>query len=506
MARLVTLALALVFVACDDDVEEVGDDDTSMPDTPCLDVGDAPPLDTTVCASEASCRFAQQETSYYQGFCIAADGDFDGDGVMDLAVGAPGADVAQDEGQVGLYNLASLAELVPAPVAVVVGAAPLEQAGFSAGFAGDIDGDGLDDLLLGARGNGDGGNGAGAVYLVRGRELGNDVTTPDALGIDGTFTGARALGRVGTSVSGILDATGDGLAEIAMGFDLYQDSNGLEYQDHGGVAVFHGAADGLSGSRSVLDADKLLEAPEVISQVGYALAGKGDITGDGLGDLLVGAPYAESSAGKLYVVSGTELAVTGAVAIADVAVVLTGEGGNERFGAAISYLGDVNGDSVDDVAVGAPGSDLTWPDGGAVTVLAGSPDVGDETPPEVLAVIGSEWDDFQFGFAVAPSNDLDGDGLNDLVVGARDGLMGPIMKGGRVYVFYGRSEGWGALEDATEADADVVGMGVGDSLSYALAAGDVDGDGTDDLLMSAPYRDRSNTDSGEIYLFWGPTR
>jgi len=500
------MAVALVFVACENDAEEVGDDDTSIPDTPCEDVSDAPALDTTLCANEASCRFAQQATSYYQGFSMAADGDFDGDGVMDLAVGAPGADVAQDEGQVGIYNLASFAELVPAPVAVAVGQVPLDQAGFSTAYAGDINGDGLDDLLLGARGNTTGGNGAGAVYLIQGRGLGDDVAAPDALGSDGVINGEREFSRVGTSATGIVDATGDGLAEIAVGYDLYQDSNGLEYQDSGNVAVFHGSAQGLAGTRSVLDADGILVAPLTISQVGYALAGKGDLDGDGLGDLLVGAPYAESSAGQLYVVPGTQLAIAETVDIADVAATVLGEGGNEKFASAIAYLGDVNGDGIDDAAVGAPGSDRTWPDGGAVTVLAGSVDVSTDTPPEVLAVIGSEWDDFQFGFSVAAANDLDGDGHNDLVVGAKDALMGPIMKGGRIYVFYGRAAGWGALLDATEADADVVGMGVNDSLGYALTAGDVDGDGVDDLLAAAPYRDRSNTDSGEIYLFWGPTR
>ena len=490
----------------DDDSNDDDDDDDVIPVTPCVDVPNPAGLDSTVCADDAACRLAELHYTSYQGFSLAADGDFDGDGADDVAVGAPGYDEYQDEGIVMLYNLASFGEPIPVPVAAIQGPQILDMAGYSVAYAGDTDGDGFDDLLVGARSNTTGGEGAGAAYVIYGRELDSDVLNLQMLTFDSTIAGHEEYGRVGSEVGGILDATGDGLAEIAVPYNLRQETGGMEYPYDGAVAVFHGQAQGLANALWTTDADLILEAPWSASEVGCSVDGMGDITGDGLGDLLVGAPQADTGRGRMYIVPGDVLAGNGTVLIEDVSVIIYGADINEHLGEAVGYLGDVDGDGIDDVAVGASENEITWPDGGAVYVLKGSADVASGVAPTVLAQIGSEWDDFVFGGTLAGRGDVDGDGLGDLVVGATDAYLGPIMKGGRAYLFHGRESGWDSVVDATDADGSIAGIGVGDKLSYGMALGDLDGDGIDDIVVGAPYAATMGTYAGETYLFWGPTR
>ena len=488
-----------------DDDDTIGDDDYT-PEDPCTDTPNASELSGTVCGTDAGCRSSEISTATYLGYSLSGGVDFDDDGVEDLVAGAPGWDVAQDEGRAFIYTAASFDQPIFAPVAYVEGPDPLENAGFSVSFTPDLNGDGLGDLLVGARSDTVGGTAAGAVYLVHGRGLTTDTSSPENLAIDTSIRGATDYSRVGTSVTGIPDVTGDDLGEIALGFELFYESSGWEFSNDGKVAVFHGQTGGLGSEISVDDADVVFEGPPGSYHVGYALDGAGDVTGDGLADLLVGAPDANGSRGRLYILTGPMLGEEGTYAIDDVAVMVEGEESGEGVGNAVAFLGDVDGDGVADMAAGSPDGDQPWPDGGTVTLFSGSPDIDSGVAPVILARFGSEWDDFQFGGAIAGNTDLDGDGLSDFIIGAHYAFLGPVMKGGRAYIFHGRTEGWDVLADATEADVSIAGIGVGDNLGVGLAASDVDGDGFDEILLGAPYRDASGSDSGELYLFWGPTR
>ena len=139
-------------IAGDDDAgdDDAGDDDTT-PTVVCTEAQASAELDGTICANEAACWFGDIGSSYYQGFALATGGDFDGDGQGDLLVGAPGYDLTQDDGRVAIYTAASFAEVDVAPVAMATGQQPLENVGYAVAFAGDVDGDGLDDVLAGAR-------------------------------------------------------------------------------------------------------------------------------------------------------------------------------------------------------------------------------------------------------------------------------------------------------------------------------------------------------------------
>jgi hypothetical protein len=514
------LALAVVGVpGCrnggDDDTsaddDDTGDDDTTgdddyTPEDPCLDTPNGSDLDGTVCGSDAACRSAEISTATYLGYSVTGGFDFDADGVEDLVAGAPGWDVAQDEGRALIYTAASFDQPIFGPVAYVEGPDPLENAGFTVSLIPDTDGDGTGDLLVGARSDTEGGTAAGAVYLVHGRALAGDTATPENLAIDTAVRGASEYSRVGTSVTGIPDVTGDALGEFALGFELYTESSGWEFADDGKVGVFHGSTGGLTSELSVDDADLIFEGPLGGYHVGLSLDGAGDVTGDGLADLLVGAPDANGSRGRVYILTGPDLSEAGTYAIEDVAVMVEGEEAGESLGTSVVFLGDVDGDGLGDLATGSPDGDVPWTDGGIVTLYSGTADIDAGVAPEILARFGSEWDDFMFGGALAGNTDLDGDGLMDLVVGAHYAYLGPVMKGGRAYLFHGRTTGWDTLADATEADASVAGIGVGDNLGLGLTLSDLDGDGFDEVLLGAPYRDAMGSDSGELYLFWGPSR
>jgi FG-GAP repeat len=518
LTGLLALTLALTLAGCpdeDDDDTGVTDDDTgdddddgdddSIPTIPCIDAQASAELDGTLCADQAACGFGDIGSSLYQGFSLASGGDFDGDGLEDLLVGAPGFDLIQDDGRAAVYTAASFEVPVPAPVAVFHGQQPLENVGYRVAFAGDVDGDGLADLLTGARNDADGGEGAGAVYLVHGRGLAGDPTEPETLAADTAIRGEQAFGRVGIGLSGLGDVNGDGTSEVAVAYELFTQNNGFELADDGHVALFYGAPGGLAAELDTSDADVTLEAPLSMSQLGYALD-HGDVTGDGVEELLVGAPQGDTSRGRVYVVRGADLTTPGTYAAEDIAVFHTGADVGEELGTAVAFLGDVDGDGIGDLAAGSPDSSLTWPNGGALTVLRGSDAIDAGTAPEVLVVIGSEWDDFLFGGAISRAGDTDGDGLGELWVGGSFAYAGPIMKGGRGYLLHGRDSGWESLVDATDADAGVAGIGVGDNAGTGLAMGDLNGDGVDELLLGSPYRDSTGSDSGQIYLFWGPTR
>ena len=512
-------------VSGDDDTgdDDTGDDDTgdddATPEDACDDTPNLSAVDDTVCAQDAACTLAEVALSTYQGYALAGGGDFDGDGLEDLVSGASGWTTIDKEGRALLYTAASFAKQVVAPVAYLEGADPLEKAGYSVAFAPDMDGDGLDELLVGARSDNDGGQAAGAVYVVHGQALTGTPTAPQSLMPDAAIRGEVDWGHVGTSVSGVRDATGDGRGEAALGFDLFTESGGFEFAGDGKVGVFFGQSGGLSGELTTGDADVVLEGPVAAGHVGYCLDGDGDVTGDGLGDLLIGAPSAETARGVLHIVTGPSLQTPGTYPIGELAVDYVGTDTSEHLGDAVGHLGDVDGDGIGDMAVGSPDSDLTWPDGGKVTVLRGSLDIDTGAVPEVLAEIGSEWDDFKLGgftfssYGGGPSNaagvvggDLDGDGLGDLVAGAVQAYIGPIMRGGRTYVFYGRTEGWDLLLDASMADGGIAGVSPDDYLGAGIATSDLDGDGIDELIVGAPYRDEAGGDSGAVYLFWGPTR
>ncbi|MBK8692521.1 MAG: FG-GAP repeat protein [Deltaproteobacteria bacterium] len=273
----------------------------------------------------------------------------------------------------------------------------------------------------------------------------------------------------GLSVAAIGDVNGDGFCDLAVGAPA-------ALRDVGQVFIYHGS---LGGLRSEPDA-VLNGADPAMSQFGSVISGGGDVNGDGFADLIVGAPQA-MVLGRAYVYYGSARGLSPTPS-----TLSPSDTGMAGFGVSIADVGDLDGDGFSDVVVGANLVD-GW--AGAAYVFCG---VAGGPPPLPTARM-TRPEGGQFGSAAAGAGDVDADGLPDFALSA----PGFFEARGRAYLYPGnRARRW--------IDPAVVLEGVSGRLAdfgTALAsAGDVDGDGDDDLLVSAPRR---GDEVGSVYLFAG---
>jgi len=401
--------------------------------------------------------------------------DLDGDGLHDLVVGAPGSDdVFYGQGALELH--ANDGATFTATGWTAFGASPYEHLGQRVAPAGDVDGDGIDDLLSGSPLADGVGAAAGVVRWFPGSPGGPTV---GGWTLDGDAAGA-GLGRSLTSL-GDLDA--DGFGDFAVG------APGDEQ-----VHVIFGGIGGPSDRAVVLDAP----SP---GSFGWSLAAA-DYDADGILDLVVGAPLAEAGGmlerGLVFVYPGAGFWGLSGLTFAPT-VTLIGPGPGARFGWAVAAPGDVNADGEPDLLVGAPTHSSTFPDAGAALLFLGGAGTVGVFP--AWAVHGDEAGAY-LGSAVA-GGDLDGDGASDVVVGAplADAVeLGGEVDGGRVDVFAGIGGGLPASVAVVARGGGVVDGGFGGSLAGPL---DLDGDGQREIVVGHGLAAAGPGGTGAAHVFGG---
>ncbi len=382
------------------------------------------------------------ESASWFGWSVAGAGDVDGDGDDELLVGAYAYGGA-DPGRAYLFEGDS-AGLSTTP-STYLDSHYEDGLGEAVDGAGDVNGDGYDDVIVGAPGYiGD----VGAVFVYTGSASG--LSTTAATTIEGGDPG-DVFGR---SVSGAGDVNGDGYDDVIVGADGYSSSTGRAY-------VFHGSAAGLSST-----ATTTITGGGTSYYLGYSVSDAGDVNADGYADVVVGAYGYSSSRGRAYVFLGSASGVSTSANLA-----LTGSSASDGLGTAVAGAGDVNGDGYDDVAIAAPGYSSST---GAVYVHHGSATGAGSSVARTLTGYSAS---NQFGCAISAAGDVNADGYGDLIVGA----YAYTSYTGRAYVYHGSSAGI----PASPASA-LTGAAASDYLGYRVGgAGDVNADGYDDVIVGA---------------------
>jgi len=351
---------------------------------------------------------------------VASAGDVNGDGYDDVIVGAPWYDHGQeDEGAAAVYHgSATGLSLIPS----WLGESDQKYAHFgeSVGTAGDVNGDGYADIIVGAPGYDHGQPHEGAAAVYHGSATGLSLI-PSWLG-----ESDQENAEFGSSVGTAGDVNGDGYDDVIVGARLYTNGQNSE----GAAAVYHGSAAGLSLIPSWLG-----ESDQENAEFGSSVGTAGDVNGDGYADVIVGAPWytndqSQEGAASVYHGSASGLSLI-------VAWLVEGDQKTALFGASVGTAGDVNGDSYADIIVGAAMYDNGQVNEGTAVVYYGSasglsliPSWGDESDQEGAG----------FGKSVGTAGDVNSDGYADIIVGAPTYKNGQVNEGTAV-VYYGSASG-----------------------------------------------------------------
>ena len=341
---------------------------------------------------------------------------------------------------------------------------------------GDLDDDGLGDVVLGAPGFDDGEESEGSVQLYPGDG------SSFAVAPSWTVTSDEAFAFLGGAVAVPGDLNGDGVADLAVA--AWQ-ADGA-HANEGRVDVYYGSGAGLASGP-----DLTLFGGQADAAFGYALAG-GDFNGDGISDLAVGAPEWDDLAadeGAVFWFAGS----SSGLSVSPSGSLLLGQIG-ERLGTALAPGFDIDGDGDDELLAGAPSYTGPEQEEGRALLFAGSPGGLEATP---LWTYESDQPFAHAAQAVAVASDADGDGLADVVVGTPNWDSGGGERG-RVELFLGTSSGYGAAADWTWEGQQAASL-----TGISVLAEDMNGDGLSEVIVGASHANQVSLDEGLVYVFAG---
>ncbi len=410
------------------------------------------------------------------GYCVATAGDVNGDGYSDVIVGAPYYDNGQtDEGRVYVLHGSSTG-LSASTNWTFENDTAGSSLGYSVSTAGDVNNDGYSDVMVGAPEW----NNTGKVYVFHGSSSGLSATDNWQKQINQSDAG------FGTSVSSAGDINGDGYSDVIIGAPYANDGE----SDEGRANTYLGSSTGLA-----ITIHKRLEINSIDANFGYSVSLAGDVNGDGYSDVIIGAPKFSSGQieeGKSFIHLGTSSGID--------SVAFWTKESNQAYahlGSSVSGAGDVNGDGLSDVIIGAPEYDNSFTNAGKVYVFHGNsismPSAADWTED-----VAQEF--AYFGNSVSTAGDVNGDGYCDVIIGSY-GFSNGNTSEGKVFAYFGSSSGLPSSHDWTdEVHQDYAFFG------WCVAtAGDVNGDGFSDVIVGAPlYESHSaQNNEGTVQLFNG---
>ncbi len=495
------------------------DDDTPAEGGPTPSA--TPPLAmlSSIPLSRAPAIFDGEYPGDYAGYSVAMVGDLNGDGFDDLAVGAPLNDALQPDGGKVYVVFGSLfgpeSDSLSTTMASFVGEGLGDRAGQTVAGAGDLNGDGLDDLLIGAPYNDLGGPDAGRVYVVLGRTTGwyPEMRLTHA---DFSFYGetGEQLGDIGT-IAGGGDINGDGLDDIVLGVPYNSDS----FTEAGKVCVVTGQTSGWDKKTRLRDTAFQLLGSDVEDWTGFSVAVVPDVNDDGMDDILIGAPHnslSSTHAGRVYLFLGRPSLPVLSADVANMSNqswVGTQEG--EEAGVDVASAGDITGDGFEDFVIGAWGV-VSGHGLGRFYLVEGSAEYPENPDESVAFPLSRAMATITFGrdYAGRPGlgiGDVDGNGIDEVLLGDcladSAGAFEPTgADAGGAFLYSGRSPAsWALVASGSQADFIFYGESPEDFAGFALAGrGDINGDGYMDLAVGAFGADidaRQNV--GRVYLYYG---